>query len=42
MKVVQLHELTPRLFEPEPNPQNSVFWSKARIEGDFENICCFG
>ena len=51
IKVVTLYEQTQKQFEPDPNPQNSLFWSKigplnqmklkARIEGDIENICCF-
>ena len=50
IKVVALYELTPKQFEPDPNPQISLFLQqkltlnqiklKARIERDIENICC--
>ena len=52
-KVVALYKQIPKQFEPDPNPQNSLFLppksqkrplnqmkSKARFEGDIENICC--
>ena len=50
IKVVALYELTPKQFEPDPNPQNSLFLQQKinlkldktkRIEGDIENICKF-
>ena len=51
IKVIALYELTPKQFEPDPNPQISLFLQqkltlnqiklKARIKGDKENICCF-
>ena len=27
IKVVALYELTPKQFEPDPNPQNSLFFA---------------
>ena len=52
MKISALYELTPKQFEPDHNPQNSLYLCpkkpkrnqiklKARIEGNKENICYF-
>ena len=34
MKVVKLHEWTPKQFEPDPNPQNSILFKPQKAKNE--------